>query len=84
MVATPNSIFTNFYFWFVVSLRFRLRQMATPLGMLKGQAIYLDMQNGCGFSSYFFFLIFFGYVFFYLFLFRIIVCVYSSLFLYLE
>jgi len=30
---------TRFLFWFVVPSRFRLRQMATPLGTLESQAI---------------------------------------------
>jgi len=82
MVATPNSVFTNFIFWFVVPSRFWLRQMATPLGTLESQTIYLDVQDWCGFSSYFFFShYFFGYAFF-IFFYKIIVCVYSIFFIF--
>jgi len=49
MVATPNSLFLQNLFLVrrlvAISSRFRLRQMATPLGMLESQFIYLDVQN---------------------------------------
>jgi len=40
MVATPKSFLKRvFFFRFVVPSRFRLRQLATPLGTLESQAI---------------------------------------------
>jgi len=84
----PNDSKTSFYKFYFLVRRTVVISVATD-GDSTGEARESDHLFGCAKLMLFFFIFFlshfFWYVFFYFsFIFRIVVCVYSSLFLYLE
>jgi len=81
MVATPNSIFSNFIFVSPSHHDFGCDKWRLYCGTLEDQAIYLNVQNWCGFSFYFLFP-FFLFRYAYSFLFWYLEYLYLYIFLY--
>ena len=84
-MVTPNSVFTNFIFL----VRRPVAILVATDGDSIGDARESDHLFGCGKLMWFFFIFFLSRFFLFVlllsfFIFRIIVFVYSSLFLYLE